>query len=87
MKKRLLWAAIGIIILLALTNPSLGDFKDNGHPDSIKTSNWLIFSIFETSHQDFDNRNFRDEYLGICKNFFQINSDYNPPTYHIKEWK
>lgn len=56
----------GFILILALTNPSLKDFKEHGHTDQpLRESNFLIFSIYS----DVEGYN---KYLGILKNFILI---------------
>lgn len=82
MKKRLKYWLLAIVVLLIVTNPSLRDFKDNGHPSSQKTINLLVFSFFIEKFSDGDNT-----YLGICKNFIQVDGNavgYRPT---VKEWQ
>lgn len=72
---------MSLVVLLLITNPSLRDFKDNGHGGYChQESNWLIFSFF-TSHGD----TWDETYVGVCKNFFQV-SGYSKP-YQIKEYR
>jgi hypothetical protein len=68
MKKKI-WIALAVLfVFLFITNPSLSDFKDNGHYGAnYRTSNWLIFSFFVNYQQGQ-----KSSYLGICKNFIPI---------------
>jgi hypothetical protein len=72
MKKKIL---IGLAIffgLLLITNPSVSDFKENGHFGACyRDSNWLLFSIYSSQieHQ-------KTIYLGICKNFIELDHEW-----------
>lgn len=81
MKKKILYSIIVGILFLAITNPSLRDFKEDDRSGACyKKSNWLMFSIFSE-----ENKHNSKLYLGICKNFFIIDDE--TEYFQITEWQ
>lgn len=75
---------IVMLILLALLNPSLRDFKDNGHSGSIcyREYNCLLFSTFTSIYKEEN-----DTYLGIFKNFILLKKTFSSPLYMGFEYR
>lgn len=72
-----------VVIILFITNPSGSDFKSMGH-EGCEKANFLIFSTY----QEYSSHNLgqtKTSYLGIFKNFFETDSEYQQAE--IKEWK
>jgi hypothetical protein len=86
---KILWYVLfGLFVTLMVTNPSLDDFKENGHYGNVsKEHNFLILSIFQHSeyfHYDDNGTTITDpthlhtkRYIGIFKNFFQISANFH----------
>ena len=74
--KPILLIFVSIIIFLIITNPGMQKFNEfSNREDRInrqRTSNFLIFSIYEVTSYDYLNTY---RYVGIAFNFFEI--DYN----------
>jgi hypothetical protein len=86
LKNRTFQIIAGAIIYLLLLNPSSSRFQEFMHEPPVKyhefvherTFNGLIFSIYQK--QSFNNSGhlvMTEKYLGICSNFFRIESEPN----------
>lgn len=74
MKKLWIKIVLAIIILLALTNPTVKDLKESTGKNGLRTGYFLVFSIYTvTPHDIFGNESGHSEkYIGIFKNFIEI---------------
>ena len=76
MKKHWIKIVIGLVILLALTNPTVKDFKEyTNNITGKRTGYFLILSTFEDNYTE-ESGSFSYEhhrkYIGIFKNFILI---------------
>jgi hypothetical protein len=81
MKKKILYLILGIVLFLAITNPSLKDFEEGERVGRCyKESNWFVFSYFVE-----EDRKANKTYIGFCKNF--VLTDEEEKVYQITEWQ
>ena len=72
MRNKIVYGFVGLLLLLAMLNPSMKDFKEYRgiHGEKIawnkaisKPSNWVVCSVYKDSE---------GEFLGVVKNFWKI---------------
>jgi hypothetical protein len=84
MKKKMSYTLLIILTALLITNPSYEDFKNSGHKsEAIKERDLFILSIY-SCRVDYNDRMI---YIGILKNFIELESQYAPIDKQIKEWE
>lgn len=79
---KIILISLGIVLLMAITNPSLKSFIENYNYDSencAKHENYFIFSFYTYTYDQVGNTNHYHglkTYIGILGNFFEWDSEY-----------